>query len=148
MDYLQQKHLPTYSLVSQFGFPLALTDNELVIGVPKEAFVKMLENKTEFLKTAARNIDGRDIFIKVKVQADGAPAPARPPQPVTSTPHPASSAPQGQDEEDDLRRPAKLSPAPVARQKPPAMTGGDSDEALMVKEAYKLFEGPGSRFIS
>jgi len=55
---------------------------------------------------------------------------------------------QSQDEEDDLRRPAKLSPAPAARQKPPAMTGGDSDEALMVKEAYKLFEGPGSRFIS
>jgi len=156
MDYLQQKHLPTYSLVSQFGFPLALTDTELVIGVPKEAFVKMLENKAEFLKTAARNIDGRDIFIKVKVQADGVP-PARPPQsgspretqsPQSQPPVASSSMAQSQDEEDDLRRPAKLSPAPAARQKPPAMTGGDSDEALMVKEAYKLFEGPGSRFIS
>jgi hypothetical protein len=185
MDYLQQKHLPAYSLISQFGFPLSLRDGELVIGVMKENFQKMIENKTDNLKAAAKHICGKDLFIKVKVTGEERPKPVdrqpplqasgHPKPPLSDTgaaaganaasssfvnPGPLQSLPpefraSEPDSDDDF--PVRPAPPPEPPRRPAStpdtMAAGTipghnpSADALMIKEAYKLFEGPGSRQI-
>ena len=97
LEELQSKSIPTYSLVSQFGFPLALRGDELVIGVMKEHFQKTLENKADHIKTAAKRLLGKELFIKVKVQT---PDPGRAPQSHSTQSHsqPAERAVQSQRE--------------------------------------------------
>lgn len=193
LEELHQRSIPTYSLVSQFGFPLALRNDELVIGVMKEHFQKMLEGKADFIKTAARNITGKELFVKVKVQAqDARPEPvkavSRPPvasgrEPAAAAPSPsasgfASAATEMDDDEPSEPEPAGRGLAGIAEPFPERESRGqaksaasgdevaklatatetsrygksapnspppESGESLMVKEAYKLFEGPGSR---
>lgn len=178
LEELKTASIPTFSLVSQFGFPLALRDDELVIGVMKETFQKTLEGKADHIKAASKRILGKELFIKVKVQTGeikphvspkssppkareaSQPAPdfeqARP-QPTPREPVSASSSLSDFDEDDSEPEPAAAvanlnSQSPEPRPKradgkaaniPPPETG----EQLMVKEAYKLFEGPGSRSI-
>lgn len=77
MSDLQSRHLPSFSLISQFGFPLSIRQDELVIGVLKENFQKMIEGKAEQIKTSAKIISGRDLFIKVRVAAQDTPPPCQ-----------------------------------------------------------------------
>ncbi|MBK7839567.1 MAG: hypothetical protein IPJ49_18230 [Candidatus Obscuribacter sp.] len=165
-------------MVSQFGFPLALRDNELVIGVLKETFQKTLEGKADHIKAASKRILGKELFIKVKVQTGeikphvspkSSPPQAREaaqsapdfeqarPQPTPREPVSAPSSISDYDEDDSEPEPAAAvanlnSQSPEPRPKrvdgkasniPPPETG----EQMMVKEAYRLFEGPGSRSI-
>lgn len=178
LEELKTASIPTFSLVSQFGFPLALRDDELVIGVMKETFQKTLEGKADHIKAASKRILGKELFIKVKVQTGdikphvspkSSPPPAREaaqsapdfeqarPQPTPREPVSAPSSISDYDEDDSEPEPAAAvanlnSQNPEPRPKradgkaaniPPPETG----EQLMVKEAYKLFEGPGSRSI-
>ncbi|CAN5527685.1 hypothetical protein BH11CYA1_BH11CYA1_05810 [soil metagenome] len=230
MDYLQQKSIPTFSIVNQHGFALSLKEDEFVIGVRKEHFVSMLERKVEQIKVAIKTLTGKDMFVKVKVMGDevgvSAPQPARaasgresesagrsgsslraadePSDPAPFRPYVAENSqpapPQNREfPTPELRPEARPEPKPESRpqakpetksdskpstkssSKPDAkgekkpwvprdkgkegawQSGGPakptpdfagsgsnargSDEVLMVKEAYKLFEGPGSRFI-
>lgn len=164
LEELQAKSIPTFSLVSQFGFPLALRDDEFVIGCMKDNHQKMLENKAEHIKVAAKRLLGKDMFIKVKVQAGGAPegAPKPAPQPRREAPTPAPSQREPQpsatgnsaatnsdvesEPEPALADVATLSTQPEERKKR-EIPLPESGEAIMVKEAYRLFEGPGSRQI-
>lgn len=178
LEELKTASIPTFSLVSQFGFPLALRDDELVIGVMKETFQKTLEGKAEHIKAASKRILGKELFIKVKVQTgeikpqaspksnpppakeNSRPAPDFDQERSQPTPREPVSAPSGMpdyDEDDSEPEPAAAvanlnsqgtEPRPKradgkAANIPPPETG----EQLMVKEAYKLFEGPGSRSI-
>lgn len=161
LEELQAKSIPTFSLVSQFGFPMALRDDEFVIGCMKDNHQKMLENKAEHIKVAAKRLLGKELFIKVKVQAggarEGAPRPA--PQPKREAPAPSNGGGQAQPQPasagigDDESEPepaladvATLSTQPEERKKR-EIPLPESGEAIMVKEAYRLFEGPGSRQI-
>lgn len=164
LEELQAKSIPTFSLVSQFGFPLALRDDEFVIGCMKDNHQKMLENKAEHIKVAAKRLLGKELFIKVKVQAGGAPegAPKPAPQPRRDGPTPAPSQREPQpsavgngaagdsevesEPEPALADVATLSTQPEERKKR-EIPLPESGEAIMVKEAYRLFEGPGSRQI-
>lgn len=164
LEELQAKSIPTFSLVSQFGFPMALRDDEFVIGCMKDNHQKMLENKAEHIKVAAKRLLGKELFIKVKVQAGGAAEGAPRPAPQTNKrenaipsnsggggqaqPQPASAG-IGDDEsepEPALADVATLSTQPEERKKR-EIPLPESGEAIMVKEAYRLFEGPGSRQI-
>ena len=161
LEELQAKSIPTFSLVSQFGFPMALRDDEFVIGCMKDNHQKMLENKAEHIKVAAKRLLGKELFIKVKVQAGGAPegAPRPAPQPKREAPAPSNGGGQAQPQpasagmSDDESEPepaladvATLSTQPEERKKR-EIPLPESGEAIMVKEAYRLFEGPGSRQI-
>lgn len=161
LEELQAKSIPTFSLVSQFGFPMALRDDEFVIGCMKDNHQKMLENKAEHIKVAAKRLLGKELFIKVKVQAGGAPegAPRPAPQPKREAPAPSNGGGQAQPQPasagigDDESEPepaladvATLSTQPEERKKR-EIPLPESGEAIMVKEAYRLFEGPGSRQI-
>ncbi|MBU6455721.1 MAG: DNA polymerase III subunit gamma/tau [Cyanobacteria bacterium REEB67] len=197
-----QGHIPSYSLVSQFGFPISLRGDELVIGVMKDNFQKMLEDKADRIKAAAKIILGRDILVRVRVtnqdkapgggapgpkpvNAGGNPPPSAPahrppppPPPTSPAPRPASgdsnlpNAPAQQAAPaSNLRAAApppsaqknaaavgnsEFAPSPSSSSKPssadlsrpgPSIGANPSENQLMVKEAYKLFEGPGSRFV-
>jgi hypothetical protein len=200
MSDLKSRHLPSHSIISQFGFPLSLRKDELVIGVLKETLQKMIESKTEQIKTSAKIVSGRELFIKVRVAAQDNPPPAkavntgrnRPQndgpsganrgqsQEKSSLPSRAPSD-QGSDEEPgepadvnhtsalrstsacEERRPGPdkngaqipSGPSPSGEASRPSSAdlsrlesgteGSPGDNQLMVKEAYKLFEGPGSR---
>lgn len=165
-EALQKRHLPTFSIVSVHAFPVSLENSDFVIGVRNETFQKQLDNKIEHLKAACTAAVGRNINVRIKVVADSSPKPAvgaakgaaRPketrsaesPEGESRTPPPAiptarptlNSEPQG---------PAPKAPAdpnghgPVRTQMSTEIEqriGGN-----LINEAYKLFEGPGSRLI-
>ncbi|MBX9689033.1 MAG: DNA polymerase III subunit gamma/tau [Candidatus Obscuribacterales bacterium] len=162
LDELQRRHLPTFSLASTHAFPLSISARELNIGVMKEGFQKMLESKVEHLRAAAQAVTSTEIIVKIRV-ADNqaspkkaqAPAsrPAAPARTESQFPERSNSAPSpaGQNEsatapvriDDALDRADAPAEAPTSSS---ASASGEFDSS-MVKEAYKLFEGPGSRTI-
>lgn len=179
LDELHNSSIPTYSLVSQFGFPLALRDDELVIGTTRDNFQKTLESKSEHIKQASKKILGRELFIKVKVQTGDVKPTVAPPPPRGRDEEPPRDQPPAREPatvpapresgtlsratadsemgpDDDEPEPAPFkaefeTQAPKARTRPEGKAANvpppESGEQLMVKEAYKLFEGPGSRSI-
>lgn len=208
LEALHKRSIPAFSLVSMHAFPVRFESNTLTIGVPREFFQKSIENKTNNIVTAYRDVwGGEDIRVLVKVIADGAPPaqtqskprpaagngggmdapmqrseppPQRTPEPAyhqepppqrasheptagsqnrtpsataTATrpePGPASSGHQEPDEESDRGGPQKTQA--TAPQRSDSATSqamiADSLDSSKIQEAYRIFEGPGSRLIS
>lgn len=206
LEALHKRSIPAFSLVSMHAFPVRFESNTLTIGVPREFFQKSIENKTNNIVTAYRDVwGGEDIRVLVKVIADGGPPaqtqskprpaagnggggmdapmqrnepPQRAPEPAyhqeppsqrasheptaqnrtpsataTATrpePGPASSGHQEPDEESDRGGPQKTQAA--APQRSDSATSqamiADSLDSSKIQEAYRIFEGPGSRLIS
>ena len=194
-DALQGRHLPTYSILTTHAFPVSFEKNDLVIGVRKEQFQKMIENKAEHVKTAFLSVSGKTISVRVKVVADEGFAAAKPgvksggsstsaresrPKPSPSDEESErggerhspptrddssrfNSQPQSQSGNDSssmrdstapsstatLERPdaqpARQSSAAAPRRTPnaPDDRGGPSQ----IGDAYKIFEGPGSKLL-
>jgi DNA polymerase-3 subunit gamma/tau len=170
LEELQRRHIPTYSLANVHAIPLSLTDRELVLGT-KEAFVKTLEMKSEHIKAAASAVVGRAISLKVRqVNLEAAvrnTAQARPRESAKTAAIAAPQAKQSQsqsdadsDEESEAvyERNAQPEPesqpaaeqaaltSPVGAQPDKPIPAGGANSGIL-KEAYKLFEGPGSRQI-
>ncbi|HNB16115.1 MAG TPA: DNA polymerase III subunit gamma/tau, partial [Candidatus Obscuribacter sp.] len=142
LEELQSKSIPTYSLVSQFGFPLALRGDELVIGVMKEHFQKTLENKADHIKTAAKRLLGKELFIKVKVQT---PDPGRAPQSHSAQSHgqPAERAGQSQRDAVPSQNPpqeddSEPEPAPSSRYQSSGSDERPPEPAKPVREEVAL----------
>lgn len=137
---LQRRHLPTFSLVSTHAFPVSLTEGTLTIGVLVENFQKMLENKIEYIKTAATACNLKpDLNIRVKLTANG--------ENTRSTVQKA----------ENLDTDAGFAALHLTRSTNKEESSGgkkanaaplDKHDQTAVKEAYRLFEGPGSRFIA
>lgn len=162
LDELQRRHLPTFSLASTHAFPLSVSSNELAIGVLKENFQKMLESKADHMKAALQAVTGLDLVIRIRVSAASAPAPAKkaassslqnPQAPQQSQ----SNQNQGQSQAPAMRTspPADLPDTDAEENANPQSSSGpslvanpDEVDQTMLKEAYKLFEGPGSRRIT
>jgi DNA polymerase-3 subunit gamma/tau len=185
-DELQKRHMPTFAIVQTHAFILAFEKSDIVIGVRKENFQKMLEAKAEHIKTAGKALLGRAVTTRIKVVAD--PAPASPRAKAANTREHQSSPGSSEDPErakanqssfdsDNSNRnpsaqderprtsaqPASAlnsarsgAPAPSGEKRPPdanapsrVTTRNDElpPEQNLLKEAYKLFEGPGSRLI-
>jgi DNA polymerase-3 subunit gamma/tau len=168
LDALQSRHLPTFSLLAANGFPVSLEGDTFTVGVKNENFQKMLENKSknDHIKGAFMSTLGRDLFVKVKVinqppQAKTAAPAARPAPRQSDVPPPddeeaeryglTDSAPSDQSPPAALetaesapgRAAAPRAPKPVASREPQGAPPG----ASAINEAYKIFEGPGSRLI-
>lgn len=159
LDDLHERHKPTYSLLSSHGTPMTLTRDELIIGV-KEVFQKMLEAKMDHIKAACLQGAKRDIFIRIKPVAQvpenkprasnvGA---GNSPGKTERTSQPAEPANiSAQMKAPDKQR---LSPSPDAQTNTnghgPVKTSQSSlpeptEKNALVKDAYRIFEGPGSR---
>lgn len=177
LDELQRRHLPTFSLASTHAFPLSVTAKEVTIGVMKEGFQKMLESKTEQLRTACQAVTGVDtVGVRIRVAEATAVAATKA---TNVEKRPQSSAQSGADNREAPEARAMHNPAPArdtssaptsrsasanvsrsgssqAETQEPASpegqsavnTGEPGSDSSMLKEAYKLFEGPGSRRIN
>jgi len=140
---LQRRHLPTYSLVSTHAFPIDLSTDTLTIGVFVENFQKMIENKVEHIKAAAIACKlGIDVSVRIKVEPSGQ--------------RPSISTEEGDSfdaDESTTRFGAVLNKGTngqisAARLSARSITKEEKENQTAVKEAYKLFEGPGSRYIA
>lgn len=166
LDQLQERHKPTYSLLQSMCTPLTLTRDELVIGV-KEMLQKTLETKIDHIRAAAQAA-GRDVQVKIKPvavtpdskprpkapsgggmpgkpQSSGAPDPERMSAPGSP---PSSSQSSGQQPAAASSRQERASHAPLSAAPSKAPLPEPTDKNTLVKEAYRLFEGPGSREFS
>ncbi|MCC7528063.1 MAG: hypothetical protein IT342_06055, partial [Candidatus Melainabacteria bacterium] len=155
LDQLQERHTPTYSLLQSMCTPLTLTRDELVIGV-KEMLQKSLESKIEHIRSAAQAATGRDLLVKIKpmtgtsepkakpkAQASGI-SPGKPAARETAAERPdvsAHSAMSSNESQKLQNKHTALSPAKPTKAPP----GEPGEKGTLVKEAYRLFEGPGSR---
>jgi|GEM_PF-213797 len=202
LDALHKRSIPAYSLVSMHAFPVRFESNSLTIGVNREFFQKSIENKTNNLIQAYKDMRNEEIRVVVKVMAD-APSPqgdhsakkssssgdsgmaTSPPMAQPHVPEVAQRMPQdsgvGRINDDqrghEMSEPTRVPPtATMARPEPPAPPPApapsgernrpmphtppseapgqvtttlmaDYVESSKLKEAYKIFEGPGSRLI-
>jgi len=142
---LQRRHLPTFSLVSTHAFPIEITDTVLTIGVFVENFQKMIENKVEYIKGAAFACDfDKDLKVMIKVQADGQIASADQKKNQINNSGLSTGAAF---EMPSL--PLNMSDQGSALAKAADLRKNDEkQEQAAAKEAYRLFEGPGSRYIA
>ncbi len=156
MEELERVSLPAYSLVSTYGFPLSIEQDDLTVGVMKDQFQKMVENKSDKIKKAAEIATGRSLHIRVKVVAQ---PPARQAQSRTGVPETQESTDEpepaisrastfaksdGPSQRSDVSAKSAVTEASA----PPSRQAAAQDsEPGAVKDAYKIFEGPGSRQI-
>ncbi|MDX2108434.1 MAG: DNA polymerase III subunit gamma/tau [Candidatus Melainabacteria bacterium] len=167
LDALQKRNIPAYSVVNMHAFPINQENDVLYLGVGKEFFQKTIESKSHHISQAYKDITGDTITVKVKVvdEAQRSVAPkTQAPKPAPQAPAPrieesrsASESNSELDSEDDRALPT--SSEVETNSEPNTGNKAPSEISLMVletdgtasqnaKEAYKLFEGPGSRFIS
>lgn len=155
LDALQKRNIPAYSLVNMHAFPIAQDNDILTLGVNKEFFQKTIESKSQHITQAYKDITGNTIAVRVKVLDEEqkpqvkkeAPKQAQDSAPKAIEqikPEPRSDAGSQEEIEEDHDD-------EIEEKKTPDLTQSDEGEASgsqSAKEAYKLFEGPGSRFIS
>jgi len=136
---LQRRHLPTFSLVSTHAFPVSLTGEALTIGVFVENFQKMLENKIEHIKAAVTECQPNPrLKINVKLVNNN-----------DTNPKPDQSTKAVEDGEAvDYGQENKSRSSTSAAHVVPRPSKDEITSRTAVKEAYRLFEGPGSRFIA
>jgi len=152
LEELQKRNIPTFSLVSTHAFPVAITSTELTIGVFVETFQKMIESKLEHIKAAIQAVQGKPMFVKVRIggsSADGGgerkPAAAsRPKQAKPAEP----SANKSSEDQPAKQREANDNPTEAAVNTNLRRATLRESTAHVVQDAYKLFEGPGSRLIT
>ncbi|MBI4534493.1 MAG: DNA polymerase III subunit gamma/tau [Candidatus Melainabacteria bacterium] len=131
-------HPNIYSVLSIYPFPLSLDKEELVIGVTKELWKSNVERKLESIKTSCAKLLGRTINVRVKI--------------VESAPERyelgnVQSADCAQGSSFELTSEAASAKELTNDLEQPIPSNSRSSMSV-VKEAYKLFEGPGSRLIS
>ena len=167
LDALQKRNIPAYSVVNMHAFPINQENDVLYLGVGKEFFQKTIESKSHHITQAYKDITGDTITVKVKVVDEShrtsAPKMAAP-KPVAQAPAPRtqeapvnSGSESEPDPEDDRALPqsseVETNSEPNTGNKAPSeislmVLETDGTASQNAKEAYKLFEGPGSRFIS
>jgi DNA polymerase III subunit gamma/tau len=153
LDELHRINIPTHGFFnSRVAFLIDMNADEMVFGVKSANFQKTLEQKANHLKSACKAIIGKELNVRVKIAADAKPIVAanantrRPSQPSYS--EPVQSSPR---ESAGRPEPGNDAPASVTTRQTTESGTGDGTVAEFdngaVKEAYKLFEGPGSRRI-
>lgn len=156
LDELHRINIPTHGFFnSKVAFLIDLNDSEITFGVKTPNFQKTLEQKSNHLKAACKAVTGQDLAIRVKVSTEARPIVAA--TASTRRPAPPSSGPSGQMDHHSGGDPTGAS-AQQRSDEPVKVGGGGVIDNLdgggkaefdngAVKEAYKLFEGPGSRRI-
>jgi hypothetical protein len=113
-DELQRRHMPAHGVVQTYAFPLSLEKDDLTIGVRKDLYLKMVENKSEHIKAAYTAVTGRLASLRVKVVNDTNQLPTARPRSSTT---PSQKDESGEDAED-------CEGAPQPEKKREATTGG------------------------
>lgn len=145
LEALQRRHLPTFSLVSTHAFPIEITSTVLIIGVFVENFQKMIENKVEYIKAAAVACDfDENLRVMIKVQTDEQMASIGQKKNQindsgigTGAAFEMPSVPLGMSNQ-----------GPALARAANVRTDDEKQGQAAAKEAYRLFEGPGSRYIA
>jgi DNA polymerase III subunit gamma/tau len=152
LEELQKRNIPTFSLVSTHAFPVALSAQELTVGVLVEHFQKMIESKIEHIKAALAAVHGRSLAVRVRIGSQ--PKPEVPRKPAKAA---TAGRPEGPETTASLGKTKDAETASLKGAEPeqaePAVTNSlrtslKNTTVHMVGEAYKLFEGPGSRLIT
>jgi len=173
---LQRTHIPTYSMVQSHSFPLRLNENELAIGVRNEQWQQSVEKRLDRIKAACQVILGRSPAIRVKIVSQPPVRSQGRPRAKHQSGHdraPASAETETASGDPEASPASVASPAAVISHSGLEMTGHEAGGAeprvvtgkaaatavavgslaqeaaggTLVREAYKLFEGPGSRLI-
>lgn len=167
MDYLSSRNMPTHSVLSVHAAPLQLNDQELVVGI-SAGLQKAVEAKIPHIKAACEALRGKPMSVRVKPMSKDTPRPTPKPnnREVVSAPA-GREAPSSSDDDDGpgntsaaLRPKLPNANKPEPREVPPSTTSGasagtrnstdaeaDPKYGDLYQEAYKLFDGPGSRRI-
>lgn len=153
-------------ILSNYPFPLSLEQNELVIGVTNDMWKNHVEKRVEPIKAACSRVLGQSIKVRVKVVAaaplrkagrdssggstlsglaSGHKDEAEEPEPATRTANRSRLEPGDDPEPDGTARVMSGRAAATASERG---QNGSTSGSTTVREAYKLFEGPGSRLIS
>jgi hypothetical protein len=174
LEELQNRHLPTFSLVSTHAFPVSLSKDEFILGVHFENFQKMIDNKLVYVNEASQSVLKRTLQVRIRVVS-------KPKGQARSTKLPAR-----QSSRESIAKESEAGEEPQAGSKfasfSPGENGGgeakltnqDKEEERrssqsafgevsvedqvtkieaanginITQEAYSLFEGPGSRLIT
>lgn len=159
LDELHRINIPTHGFFnSKVAFLLDMNDDEMVFGVKTPNFQKTLEQKSNHLKSACKAVIGKELNIRVKIAASDAKpvvannAGARRPSsaPANDGYNSHGAAPSTSSAASHSAVTVTTMPGSLADTSSIGGTGGDGTvefENGAVKEAYKLFEGPGSRRI-
>ncbi len=174
LEELQNRHLPTFSLVSTHAFPVSLTKDEFILGVHFENFQKMIDNKLIYVNEACQSVLKRTLQVKIRVvsKSKGQSRPTRLPTRQSSRESSAQASEAGeerqagskfasfspgenggveakltnQDKEEDQR--SGQSASGEVSVENPVMKIETAHGINITQEAYSLFEGPGSRLIT
>ncbi len=153
LDELHRINIPTHGFFnSKVAFLLELNSEEMVFGVKTPNFQKTLEQKTNHLKSACKAVIGKELNVRVKISA-GEVKPVVAASAATRRPGAASPPASSPVNSVSTEGSAAVQQSSVAVQNPPEGVVSSSNETKAefdngaVKEAYKLFEGPGSRRI-
>lgn len=157
LDELQKRHLPTFSLVSTHAVPVALLNDELTIGVMVENFQKMIEGKVDHVQAAAIAVTGKNLKVKVRIVDQS--------KPNQKAKHKKSSDGKEAAKQEEVAKrsnneleinqnstPEKASELSEAKTPVAAHNHAERAEGQgvshLIQDAYRLFEGPGSRLIT
>jgi DNA polymerase III subunit gamma/tau len=152
LEELQKRNIPTFSLVSTHAFPVALSAQELTVGVLVEHFQKMIESKIEHIKAALFVVHGRSLAVRVRIGSQPKPeAPRKPAKAATAgrPEGPETTVPLGKIKEAEAASAKGAEPEQAEAAVTNSLRASLKNTTVhMVGEAYKLFEGPGSRLIT
>lgn len=170
LDAVHKRSIPAYSLVKTHANPLSLENNQLTLGVSKEFFQKSIESKAGHVQEAYKSLTGNEITVKVKiVQLEELSKKKSEPKRsgnvgISASENRVQPPPAADKPENGNGRPRE----PLKEEAPPAkqnqVKSNDNnlnsevrvkvdslpdpqEESTLVNEAYRIFEGPGSRII-
>jgi DNA polymerase-3 subunit gamma/tau len=169
LEELQRRNIPTFSLVSTHAFPLSLTQSDLSIGVLVEHFQKMIEAKLDHIKTALHAVRGQPLAVKIRIAPTESGKPAIKQNKPKGLEHSGQATAASSDNlivDTDATKQSFASssaqdvasvrgnqashpaPEPVVLADSSSRITLEKSPAHLIKEAYRLFEGPGSRLIT
>lgn len=168
LEFLDAKHKPTHSLLTIHASPLQLNDQEFILGIHAANLQKTVEDKVSHIKAACEALRNKPLSVRVKViskeanarpvakasSRETAPAPARKEIPADDDESGAgatSAALRPKQPSQNVDRPesSNLQPATVSggAVATKILTDEEAKYGDLYQEAYKLFDGPGSRRI-
>lgn len=167
LEEMQSFHFPTYSLLSQQSFPLEFSGDVCTLGVSTEHIQTTLERRIDKVEAVLKRMHDRPVRARFKIAEAGPrkPVPARDSRGARQKGSKSQDASE-EGERSETRQELKFEAEPVKNGNgaegdgngAPRVYSGKtantraSDSAgdggsTTIREAYKLFEGPGSRLI-
>ncbi len=162
LEYLEDKHKPIHALLSGHATPLQLNDSDFTVGITAN-LQKTVESKVSQIQAGCEALRGKPTSVRVKVFSKEAQRPAPKPNNREPVSAPAARQESSADDDDDSgpgqTSAALRAKAPNTNKTEPVVASAsgvrgassaseeDPKYGDLYQEAYKLFDGPGSRRI-